>query len=51
MVGRHGAIWHWDGQSWTAQDSGTTADLLTVTGNDHEVWIAGDRGTILHRQQ
>jgi hypothetical protein len=49
IVGRYGAIWHWDGQSWTAQDSGTTVDLLTVTGNDHEVWIGGDCGTILHR--
>ncbi len=44
-VGLQGAVARWDGNSWTALDSGETQDLWGVWGtSDTDVWIVG--GTV-----
>jgi hypothetical protein len=51
-VGPGGSIRHWDGTSWAAMTSGTTADLNDVwgTGPD-DVYVVGAAGTTLHLEQ
>jgi hypothetical protein len=47
-VGQVGEIVHWDGKTWTAVASGTTADLASVWGSGpDDVWSVGWDGTIL----
>jgi hypothetical protein len=49
VAGSHGAILHFDGTDWHAQDSGTTVTLKTIFGlSSRDIWAAGDDGTILH---
>ena len=49
VVGNAGAVTHWDGTVWTTQDAGTTANLNRVLALPSQVFIAGDRGTLLQR--
>ena len=47
-VGEGGTVIKYDGTRWTRQDTGTTETLHAVDGIDAaNVWIVGDRGTIL----
>lgn len=47
-VSDHGAIFKWDGVSWTGQVSPTSANLQAVWGLDaRNVWAVGVAGTIL----
>jgi hypothetical protein len=48
-VGTKGLILHWDGTSWSKQESGVSVALTSVHGADGTVWIVGERGTILVR--
>ncbi len=52
-VGDGGAIWHFDGDAWTAMDSGTSADLHGIHGSADglELWVVGDAGTVLRLQR
>jgi hypothetical protein len=46
---RRGAILHYDGDTWTARDSGTSDDLTGVWGSlADEVFVVGEPVTILH---
>lgn len=48
-VGWKGEIWFHDGQAWRQDDSPTTVHLGAVRCvSEDEVWIAGDKGVILH---
>ncbi len=48
IVGDYRTILHYDGASWTPQDSGTSAHLYGVWGlGPSEVWTVGLHGTIL----
>ena len=48
-VGPQGTIIHYDGTSWSIQDSGTTEDLNAVWGSaSNDVFAAGGNGIILH---
>ena len=53
-VGSSGTILHWNGVSWSAMASGSTANLKAVAseesgnGNLVDVWAVGSGGTILH---
>jgi photosystem II stability/assembly factor-like uncharacterized protein len=46
-VGTGGAIYVWDGQSWSVQPSGTATTLSAVSGNGSDVWAVGAGGAIL----
>jgi hypothetical protein len=47
-VGTGGAIFHFDGCTWSAVPSGTTQRLLSVWGSAADaVWTGGDDGTML----
>lgn len=41
VVGGNGTILHYDGSSWSVVESGTTARLFTVTGDDAQIAITG----------
>ncbi|RSZ57276.1 hypothetical protein HF313_10995 [Massilia atriviolacea] len=46
-VGWNGALWHWDGASWSALASPTTAQLNAVLcGGDGQVYLAGSCGRL-----
>ena len=48
-VGYEGTILHYNGTSWSAQNSGTTQDILSVWGNSaSDVFAVGGNGVILH---
>lgn len=47
-IGAGGAIWHFDGSTWTALDSPTPFDLWQITADSRgRVWIAGNYATLL----
>ena len=56
---RSGFIWHYDGQDWSnlplpadmpKLPNTATAGLFKVAGTGHgDVWVVGNRGTVLHR--
>ena len=47
-VGLSGTILKWDGTTWTAQASGSTASLSGIWGTSaNNLWVVGDGGTIL----
>lgn len=51
LVGENGTIQHWDGDAWTAQDSGVDETLVTVAGTSaDDVWAVGGfaEGILLH---
>ena len=48
-VGRAGTLLHFDGASWSEQDSATPFDLLAVwAAADDDLWVAGDNGVCRH---
>lgn len=48
-VGIAGAIFHYNGSSWSAMTSGTTQNLYAVWGSSgSDVFAVGEGGTILH---
>jgi hypothetical protein len=51
-VGTNGLASHFDGQRWTAVETGTRRDLLAVgfSGDGRWVWMVGDSGTILRKR-
>jgi hypothetical protein len=48
-VGTKGLILHWDGATWTKEESGVVEPLSSVHGAGGTVWIVGDSGTVLVR--
>jgi hypothetical protein len=49
-AGRAGRIVHFDGTTWTRSESGSASNHLNgIGGNQHVVYAAGDRGTVLRR--
>jgi hypothetical protein len=48
-VGDRGAVYHYDGRSFSALDSGTARTLNAVRCSAGGVWIVGDNGLVLHR--
>jgi hypothetical protein len=48
-VGKEGLILHWDGKSWSQEESGVVEPLSAIHGAGDKVWIVGDRGTVLFR--
>lgn len=49
VVGAAGTIGHFDGSTWQAMQSGTSANLYGVAGSSPtDVWAVGEMGTILH---
>jgi len=49
-VGQPGLIFHWNGDTWTRQESGTSVALTDVWGpGDGNVYITGHDGTILRK--
>ena len=40
---------HWDGATWSQEDSGVVEPLRAVHGAGGTAWIVGDRGTVLVR--
>lgn len=50
VVGQPGLIYHWDGTTWSREQSGTDATLTDVWGDGTgTVYATGHRGTILRR--
>jgi hypothetical protein len=50
VAGQPGLILHYDGSSWTVEDSHTQQPLIAVWGaSANEVYACGHRGTILRR--
>lgn len=54
-VGTDGTILHFDGASWTREESGVTVDLESVSGvvdgdGFEHVFVVGDAGTVLRRR-
>jgi hypothetical protein len=49
VVGTKGLILHWDGTSWSKEESGVVEQLSSIHGAGDIVWIVGDRGTVLVR--
>lgn len=48
-IGYNGLILHYDGQSWSQMDSGTTKDLLGIWGSSStNVFVVGGDGIVLH---
>ena len=47
--GTKGLILHWDGTSWSKEESGVVEQLSAIHGAGGIVWIVGDRGTVLVR--
>lgn len=48
-VGDNGALFHFDGQSWTQQGSGTQSRLWGVWGSSaSDVYAVGEGGAVLH---
>jgi len=51
VVGQPGLIFHWDGASWSRQESGTSVALTDVWGDGSgTVYITGHDGVILRSQ-
>jgi hypothetical protein len=51
VVGQPGLIFHWDGSSWSQQESGTTATLTDVWGDGSgTIYVTGHDGVILRSQ-
>jgi hypothetical protein len=51
IAGDDGTIFHYDGETWTAQDAGTANNLNSVFGvNNPHVFVVGDSGTIVQSQ-
>lgn len=51
VVGQPGLIYHFDGTSWTRQESGTNVALTDVWGDDAgTVYVCGHDGVILRKQ-
>lgn len=53
-VGREGVIVHWDGTTWSEEESGTNDRLWGIVGREArfggtEVWALGRFGTVLYR--
>jgi hypothetical protein len=48
-VGSKGLILHWNGNSWSKEESGVVERLSSIHGAGGTVWIAGERGTLLVR--
>jgi len=47
-AGLYGTFIHWDGQSWSARETGVTVNLNGVWGaTTDDLWIVGGGGTIL----
>ncbi len=47
-VGDNGTVLRWDGSSWSAETSGTTAKLTSIWGSSaSDIWIAGE-SILLH---
>jgi hypothetical protein len=50
-VGTSGTILRYDGQAWTAEESGTAIALSGVwKSSDGAVWAVGQDGTMLRRR-
>lgn len=48
-VGWNGALLHFDGARWSADDTGTAATLNAIYGlGPNDIWAAGEGGTVLH---
>jgi hypothetical protein len=51
VVGQPGLIYHWDGQAWTREESGTDVALTDVWGDGSgTVYATGHDGVLLQRQ-
>lgn len=51
-VGDHGTVIRWDGEEWTREEIGTTADLLAISGcGDGKMLIAGKGSTLYVRER
>ena len=49
VAGDNGVILHYDGNSWTKQESNITHSLNRIWGSSRDnVYVSGDYGTILH---
>lgn len=48
-VGRHGTILRYNGTAWIAESSGTTENLTDVAVQANNVWVTGERGTLLKK--
>lgn len=48
-VGSGGAIYHWDGDSWSEDVSPTSETLLAVSAvASGDIWAVGENGTVVH---
>jgi len=48
-VGAGGTVLHYDGSTWTSQDTGATVSLSAVWGSSvSDVWVGGYGGELLH---
>jgi hypothetical protein len=48
-VGTKGLILHWDGTTWSQEESGLVQALRSIHGAGGTAWIVGDLGTVLVR--
>jgi len=50
VVGANGLILHFDGRSWTREESGTDEELVDIHGAGRTIWIVGSEGALLRRR-
>ena len=51
VAGARGVIFHFDGHTWTREDSGTDEELVAIHGAGRSVWVLGIEGGLLHRRR
>jgi len=50
VVGSKGLVTHFDGRSWTREESGTDEELVGVHGAGDTMWVVGADGGLLRRR-
>jgi hypothetical protein len=50
VVGSNGMILHFDGRTWTREESGTDEELVDIHGAGRTIWVVGNEGGLLRRR-
>ncbi len=50
VVGANGMILHFDGRTWTREESGTDEELVDIHGAGRTIWVVGNEGGLLRRK-
>lgn len=48
-IGKNGLVLHFNGSTWTREQSGTTNNLVSITGSGKQAYVTGIGGSILRK--